>query len=143
MKFIGEALIIACLLLTTACNQKTEDDHHDSHDMTESSPNQALYDQVMAVHDEVMPKMNDLHKAKTALQTRLELPGVPQNERDEIKLDIARIDSASDGMMVWMRQFDPLPDSVGSDSARAYLERELQKVKKVREDILTTLEAVN
>jgi len=103
--------------------------------------NQELYDQVMSIHDEVMPRMNDLHKRKTALKARLETPGLPEQEKQEIQHEIARLDSASEGMMVWMRQFDPLPDSAGEEKARAYLEAELKKVTQVREDILEALQS--
>jgi hypothetical protein len=43
-------------------------------------------------------------------------------------------------MMIWMRQFNPIPDSLGEEKAREYLEDEMTKVKKVREDILQALE---
>ena len=93
----------------------------------------------MGIHDEVMPKMNDLYKRKTALKTRLELPGISEHEKQEINQKLTRIDSASEGMMVWMRQFDPVPDSEGEEKARAYLEAELVKVKKVKDEILEAL----
>jgi hypothetical protein len=129
-------------LLIVACGQKKDEHDLASDHKVENGGNQALYDEVMDIHDEVMPKMNDLYKAKTALQTRLELPGVNESERHELQQKIAEIDSASEGMMAWMRQFAPLSDSVGQDSARAYLEKELVKVKKVRQDILQALESV-
>jgi hypothetical protein len=80
-----------------------------------------------------------IYKARTALKTRMELPGLPENERLEIGNNLARLDSASEGMMVWMRQFDPLPDSAGEEKARTYLESELEKIKRVREDIVAAL----
>lgn len=132
--------LILPLFFLAACQQSAE--HQGSHH-AEDQPgaNQELYDQVMSIHDEVMPKMNDLHKHKTALKTRLEMPGLPEQEKQEILNEIARLDSASEGMMVWMRQFDPLPDSAGEEKARAYLQSELEKVKQVREDILEALQS--
>ena len=128
MKFVTRLLtILSVVLAGVGCNK------------SDDGGNQALYEEVMDIHDEVMPKMNDLHKAKTALQTRLKLPGVADNEKQEISDKIAIIDSASDGMMVWMRQFNPLPDSLGEEKARIYLEKELEKVKKVKEDIQEAL----
>ena len=140
MNISFRTLILA--LLIVACGQKQDQPDSGSGDNLEMSDNRALYDEVMEIHDEVMPKMNDLHKAKTTLQTRLGLPGLPKSEREVIEQKIAEIDSASEGMMVWMRQFQPVSDSVGEDSARAYLEKELIKVKQVREDILQALESV-
>ena len=96
---------------------------------------------MMRIHDEVMPKMNDIYKLKTAKKTRLAMPGLPEQERQQIQNDIARLDSASEGMMVWMRQFDPIADSAGEEKARAYLQAQLEKVKQVREDILEALQS--
>ncbi|HEY9487346.1 MAG TPA: hypothetical protein VIQ51_03395 [Chryseosolibacter sp.] len=125
MKFFAKPLIILLTFISfVACQQK-----------------QALYNEVMEVHDEVMPKLNDLYKAKTSLQTRLAMPGLGESEKAEINNKIARIDSASEGMMVWMRQFNPPADSSEIEEARTYLESELVKVKKVRQDILEALAA--
>lgn len=141
MKLSIQVLALSSLLFAGACSQKSGEHEHDTHDThTHSGPNQALYDEVMDVHDEVMPKMNDLHKAKTSLKTRLESPELSENEKTEINEKIARIDSASEGMMVWMRQFNPLPESADPDSARQYLENELKKVKQIKEDILSALQ---
>jgi hypothetical protein len=138
MRYAFHTLFLTILVCFTECQQQRSDDQGEETAL-ESSANQELYDEVMRIHDEVMPKMNDLYKAKTALKTRMEMPGVPKNERQEIQRNIARLDSASEGMMVWMRQFDPPPDSAGEEKARAYLENELEKIKKVREDILDAL----
>jgi hypothetical protein len=42
-------------------------------------------------------------------------------------------------MMVWMRQFSPIPDSLGEEKARDYLQNEMARVKKVKENIETAL----
>jgi hypothetical protein len=123
MKIFLQTLVLASFIIATGCQQKSGEHQHDSDDASESGGNQTLYDEVMAIHDEVMPKMNDLQKAKTALQTRLEMPGTAENEKQEINDQIARIDSASEGMMIWMRQFKSLRDidSLGEDMASEYL----------------------
>lgn len=138
MDIFKPLLVILVFIVATACQQTSRDDQQ-VHDPVATSPNQKLYDEIMDIHDEAMPKMNDLHKTKTSLQTRLALPGLAEHEREEIKNNIARLDSASEGMMVWMRQFNPLPDSTGEEKARAYLENELEKIKKVRKEILDAL----
>lgn len=136
-------LLFSTLLFFTSC-QKNSDGHDHTHDVpdgSENSPNQALYEEVMNIHDEVMPKMNDLYKAKTSLQKQLDMPGISDSEQQDIKRKIERIDSASEGMMVWMRQFNPVADSAGEEKARAYLEAELVKVKEVRQKILDALKS--
>jgi hypothetical protein len=47
-------------------------------------------------------------------------------------------------MMVWMNEFNPMPDSVaGEEKAREYLENEMEKIKKVKENILQALQESN
>ena len=126
-------LALLCLSIVNGCQRKSQDD-------VASSPNQALYNEVMSIHDEVMPKMNDIYKARTALRRKLEATELTDASRREINAKIAQLDSADEGMMVWMRKFDPIPDSLGEEKARQYLEEELVKVKKVKENILEALE---
>ena len=134
-------LSVSLILITFGCKEKShEHPGHDAttSDVTETSGNQALYNEVMKIHDEVMPRMDDIHKAKQ--QLREKLAQAPAAEKATIEATIARLDSAGEGMMVWMRLFRPLPDSLGEEKAREYLENEMEKVKKVREDILQALE---
>jgi len=131
------------VLLAWGCGQKSHDHEqgHDHEHAEEGGPNQALYDEVMKVHDEVMPKMNDIYKLKQDLKKILdESKDLTEDKKKEIEATIANLDSASNGMMVWMRQFNPLPDSLGEEKAREYLENEMEKVKKVKEDILEAME---
>lgn len=133
------ALIIASVVLLAGCGKKSADNRN-SADQTEKSPNQELYEKVMDIHNEVMPKMDDLYKAKIKLSSRLkETTELGENEKKVITAKIARLDSASESMMAWMRQFNPLPDSLGEEKAKAYLDKQLKEVTKVKENILEAL----
>ena len=139
-------LVFCALICVSACKQKSDDENHDHHNHidTEAGGNQALYDEVMGIHDEVMPKMNDIHRKKTELKEKLaNNPDLSQQERDKANAMIATLDSAGESMMVWMREFRPVPDSAGEEKAREYLENELIRVKKVRENMLKALEEVD
>jgi hypothetical protein len=120
-------LFLVCPILLLAC----------------SPSNQELYEQVMAVHDEVMPKMDDLYKLKRELQQlQSDSKAVPADQRKALEDAIINIDSASEGMMVWMREFDP-PKGIAEADLRKYLEDQMEKVKKVKEDILEALKSGN
>jgi hypothetical protein len=139
---LSKSLLPVMLVMIWSCGQKSNDDHHehDGHDMEEGG-NQALYDEVMKVHDEVMPKMDDIYKLKGQLKERIDnTPAMAEDKKKEIESIIVRLDSASEGMMVWMRKFNPLPDSLGEEQAKEYLEGEMEKIKKVREDVRKALE---
>jgi hypothetical protein len=103
--------------------------------------NQELYDEVMKVHDEVMPKMNDIHKAKQQLKNEIaNTPDITEARKTELETIIVKLDSANEGMMIWMREFNPPPDSKGVEQARDYLKKEKEKVEKVKKDITEALE---
>jgi hypothetical protein len=107
----------------------------------ERKGNQELYDEVMDIHDEVMPKMNDIHNYKKAFQNEItNNPTITEARKTQLESIIVKLDSAGDGMMVWMRKFDPIPDSVGVDKARDYLLEEKKKVSKVKKDMVEALE---
>ena len=102
-------------------------------------PNQVLYDQVMNIHDEVMPKTDDLFKLKQKLQEQiLAAPDMVVEERQKLERRIARLDSVNNMMMDWMHYFN-LPDSVSDEAKREYLESQMEKIKQVRDAILETI----
>ena len=130
------------LALTYGCSQKSNDDEdkNGNHEIEEGG-NQALYDEVMKVHDEVMPKMDDIYKLKEKLKDKIaETPDMVEEKKKDIETTISRLDSASESMMVWMRNFNPLPDSAGVEEAKDYLEVEMEKIKQVKEDVRKALE---
>jgi len=125
-------------LLTFVQCQKSDHKHTESTGVAGNSPNQELYDEVIRVHDEVMPKMSDIYVLKQKLKTKMD--SVSSDQKSEIESVILQLDSASNGMNVWMRQFDPKQDDMDADEARQYLESEMVKVKKVKEDMLKAIE---
>jgi hypothetical protein len=142
MKNFLSVAIIGILSILLSCGQKShENDHNQGDANQEAGGNQALYDDVMKVHDEVMPKMNDIYKLREQLKKQIsDTPGMAAKKKEEIESTIIKLDSASEEMMVWMRNFNPLPDSLGEDSAREYLEKEKVKVNEVKEAMLQAIE---
>ena len=139
-------LFAASLLLLVACG-KTRDTSGHNHqedentDSVSQNANRALYDQVQDIHDEVMPKMEDLYNLKKELQEEIaNAPGMVAKRKKELKDMISNLDSASKAMMDWMHHFNPLPDSVDQEKAREYLETEMESIKKVRDLTNETLE---
>lgn len=130
-------LVLMISLCMNACQQKANDSKA-SEPFHEGSGNQSLYDEVIRVHDEVMPKMSDIYVLKQKLTAKMD--SVSSEKKDELKLTIQRLDSASNAMNVWMRQFDPKPDSAGVDEARQYLEREMEKIQRVKAKTLEAIE---
>src|SRR3954471_18541202 len=95
-KYLAIILVAAC-----SCGQKHD---HEGHDQMASEPveengNQGLYNEVMKIHDEVMPKMNDIYTLKQDLTRKIsEAPALADEKKKEAEATIAKLDSASDEM---------------------------------------------
>ena len=138
MKHLTYFFALTLLVISTSCGSKTEHNHQE--ETTTESTNDALYDEVMKIHDEVMPKMNDLYKMKEALKKQLtDTPNLTDDKRKELEAEIAKLEEASKSMMVWMREFNPPADSLGEEVVKQYLESQLEAVKKVKESIQLVL----
>ncbi|MBL7857868.1 MAG: hypothetical protein JNM57_09275 [Cyclobacteriaceae bacterium] len=135
------SLFLIVIVLAWGCGQKSHEHDHQHGESLDSDGNQALYDEVMKVHDEVMPKMNDIYKLKEELKNKVVHEALSDEQKKEIESTISKLDSASNSMMVWMREFNPVPDSIGEEKAREYLENEMERVKKVKDNILEALAA--
>lgn len=125
-------LIIAFSLLTGCSGSR------DKQEKKEDNPNQSLYEKVMGVHDEVMPRMDDIQKLKRELQETIKnSTDLAEEKRKELEQKIALLDSASKAMMNWMFEFRP--EELKGDSLRIYLEKEMDRVTKVKELMLDAI----
>lgn len=141
MKTIYQLFLISTLMVAGCGQPASQGSDNGNDDGVEGNPNQALYDQVMDIHDEVMPKMEDLYKIKSQLQEKIaNSPNMVKERKEALEKMILELDEASNAMMDWMHQFNPLPDSADEEDSRAYLETQMEKIKKVKEEMLTTLE---
>ena len=134
-------IISSAFLVLMSCGKTREHaGHSESDDGTSGEANQALYDQVMDIHDEVMPKMEDIYKMKIELLEKIaNTPGMVEEKRKELEAIISNLDSTNNAMMDWMHNFNPVPDSVDQEKAREYLETEMERIKKVRDRTIEAL----
>jgi hypothetical protein len=108
-------------------------------DPVTDDPNKVLYNQVMDIHDEVMPRMEDIVRLKRELKERVEKSSdlVPE-KRKEIEQKILQLDSAGKAMMTWMNDFRP--EEYTGEGLREYLESEKERVTKVKELMLEAIQ---
>jgi DNA polymerase III delta prime subunit len=139
VKKIFNTLIILFLLANISCGNKAQ--NHGGHDTNNETgkPYDALYNQVMDIHDEVMPKTEDLYNLSKELKQKIKT-ATTDEEKKELQSRINYLDSVNNMMMDWMHDFRPVADSIEEEAARAYYETELEKVKKVKEAILMAVE---
>jgi chromosome segregation ATPase len=140
MKIIPKYLSIALFLLV-GCGKSAQHEHQDQDDDSDNSPNQALYDQVMDIHNEVMPKSDEIYNLKKEIKDKLtSTPDLSTDKKEKLNQIVAELDSADHSMMDWMHKFKPLPDSANQELAREYLENEMERIKTVRELINGSLQ---
>jgi hypothetical protein len=94
----------------------------------------SLKKEVIAVHDEVMPRMGELRNyqklLKEAEQKLVETP-VDSIQADEFRQASIACEEAYEGMFVWMRQFDAKLEGMDEEASLGYLEDQLLKVTEV------------
>ena len=105
---------------------------------------ETLYDEVIAIHDEVMPKMSDINRVKRALQEHASGLTSPKCEfqeadRGKIKGMVAKLEEADEAMMQWMRNFKK-PENVSHEKMMVFLESEKVKISDVSDLMLSSLE---
>ena len=138
--FRGAAVLIACLAGLLSCEKKTAAD--DSTGPVESEKVQALRKEVIAVHDEVMPLMTDIYQLKTKLKEKASGGNLDREARSQVDSLLVQLDSADRGMREWMRAFSKINTAgVPETDALNTLNAELQKIKKVKEDMIRSVEA--
>ncbi len=133
----NRALVALLALALFACGGPSTNNRPGETNGDATDPNKVLYDRVMDIHDEVMPKMQDIEALKKKLKDRIAAtPDMVADEREKLERRIANLDSVGNMMMDWMHKFSPLPDSLGAEAAREYFESEMEKIKQVRDAML-------
>lgn len=94
-----------------------------------------LEQEVMAVHDEVMPKLGELNKDRKSLQTILKTT-TDDTKKAELLTAISALEKADDGMMDWMSDWK-VPNE--PTEQKAYLEKEMIRITKVKTDMLESM----
>ena len=127
------ALTLSVLFFTiTSCKQEKKKDE---------SPTQM--EQVMAIHDEVMPKMGKLGNLVGQLKSKVDTTEIGK------KYEAAMVDlqNANASMMDWMRNFGDRFDSDEilngkelSEQKQQWLNEEEEKVKALKEQINSSIE---
>ncbi len=125
-------LIISLAVLTISCKEEKK---------APEGPTQM--DQVMAVHDEVMPKMGTLGKLVGELKEKVDTTEVGQEYEKAMK----DLQKANRAMMNWMKNFGDRFDSDEilygkelSEQKQQWLNEEEEKVNALKEQINGSIE---
>lgn len=138
MKNILKLLFIAVFGMLAACGKSGKDSP--AGDPVAENTNQALYNEAMDIHDEVMPKMGTLMSVKRKLKDTLATPGLNEALKKDIEARIQLLDSAHKSMMDWMHGVYPPEDSTEGEDYRQYIEAKLESARKMKALILEAIE---
>jgi len=135
-------VFILSISIFLACDSKTssettvENSNEISNSVT-STEIDSIFNQVMVIHDEVMPKMGELVSLKKELSDQV---ASGAKNKAAIESAIEALQKSDDAMMNWMRNFDTEKAKGNTEETKAYLQSELQKVKEMKSIFLSGLE---
>lgn len=117
-------------------------------DSTSTSPTAddpaGLEAQVLAVHDEIMPKMADINDLNAKLRDYKK--NIPEDASGKIvsptglEEAIGSLKLAEQGMWDWMKQYNDGKAAVQPDQLTSFYKHQLELVTKVKTDMLSAIE---
>ena len=99
--------------------------------------------EVIAIHDEVMPKMGQLKSLeKSALEKAEELSALENVDSARVRElnDLAlELDQAYEGMFVWMRQYETEDGERTPEEVQVYLDQQMVLITEVNKNMKSAL----
>lgn len=141
MKKLLSVLAIGLALFLGACNSSGNENHR----APEKSAEDTYYTEVMALHDEAMPKMGALMGHQKTAQSRIDslnsLGGTANAAAvDRLTRLRDQLAAAEKGMNDWMEGFNPDPEGTEAEKTD-YFKAEKDKAQKMRDDIFVALDS--
>ncbi|MEB2778226.1 hypothetical protein SYJ56_23145 [Algoriphagus sp. D3-2-R+10] len=124
-------LIFTSFLLINACSSKGP------------SENEKLREEVIAVHDEVMPKMGKLKSLERRALEKVEelerVNPVDSSKVEEYKALAYDLNHAHDSMFEWMHQYEPKDGDQSPEELKKYLDNQMVLVSAVNVEMKEAL----
>jgi len=106
--------------------------------------NKKLREQIIGVHDEVMPKMGELKglekKASEQADSLYAQDSTATAEIESLRALAVQLNQAHEGMFVWMRQYSLEEEGKTPEEIKIYLDEQWIKVNQVNETIQSALQ---
>ncbi len=98
------------------------------------------YDEMMSVHDEVMPEMGTIYKLEKKLKKKIETTTNPDSLAVMNKT-LKKLSASGEGMMDWMHNLDVPGKKVPDAEAIVYLKSEKEKISKISTSMKESIES--
>ncbi len=142
MKIRNHLFFSLLVLSIVACGGNAEQTVEEG-DTTAEQAEEQLYDEVITLHDEVMPKMGELMKLKNLLEEA----EVPEEMQADATQAAQSLENAHEGMMVWMSDLQELNKKNEADMAHEDFMQGLSELKTemqaVRDSTAASIERAN
>lgn len=106
-----------------------------------------LRSEVMAIHDEVMPRTEEMYRLRKRLQAMadslLKQDMTDTLLRHEIERLIFKLRKADDSMMSWMHNYNGGAGLYDHDEVMRYLQEEKTKIEAVRQAIVEAIDSTH
>jgi len=113
-------------------------------DKAQEAEQQKLWDEMMVVHDEVMPKMSDINALSKQMEAALGDTTLTEALRDAARKSLYDLQAADKAMWDWMYGIQQLPDLRAAkkhEEILQYLQDETDKITEVKSTMLSSIEA--
>jgi len=96
-----------------------------------------LQAETIEIHDEVMPKMDDIMRLKKSLKS--EQDSVSSEKHEKIQALIVSLEKADEAMMNWMRNYDPKMENMSEAEKLEYLKNQKAAISKVSQQMKSSI----
>jgi hypothetical protein len=128
-------LLLAVLCILSACGP------------SKKQKEEQLRSEVMAIHDEVMPRTEEMYRLRKRLQAMadslLKQDLTDTLLRHEIERLILQLRKADDSMMSWMHNYNGGAGLYDHNELMRYLQEEKRKIEAVRQAIIEAIDSTN
>lgn len=101
--------LLYMLLAFTACQSKTEEHQHHhgnaAEAVAETDSVGRLEQQILAIHDSIMPQMSELMRLKKAVSAQIEAAKDEEGRKEGLAVS-SELEQADEAMMSWMNQYN-------------------------------------
>lgn len=132
MKLVASALTLLVSFLILSCANPLIEE------------NKKLREQIIGVHDEVMPKMGELKalekKASEQADSLYAQDSTATAEIESLRALASQLNQAHEDMFVWMRQYSLEEEGKTPEEIKIYLDEQWVKVNQVNKSIQSALQ---
>lgn len=141
------ALLLSSALLIGACAPQKKDQSSTKVEEKGLDSVEQYFKEVMAIHDEVMPKMGEINRLKRTIKRALEedQSALEATTAEKMKTALIQLEAADSLMMEWMASFNPgfekAKKAADESIVMDFLTNERERISTVRDRMLESIKS--